>query len=225
MTTYTKKARNFNGTSGVKYLDTQISYTTIGPATNVNTGVIVLNNSPNGTNTVSHEGNTLIPQSLGIKISTGPAGFSNNPGPYFRCALVYDSTAGTVISQGVPIQNIPTYETIFQGVQANGTTFSNGNVGVNPSYTQRFQVLADENDILGFIQNSNGITIATTGAQRQINRYVKLRSFKVQFGTGAQQNLISTGAFYLVLWNSQPSGTLSFQGSIRFAFFEQKSSS
>jgi len=117
------------------------------------------------------------------------------------------------------------YETIFQGVQYDSSTFSTGNTGVNPSYTQRFQVLADENDILGFIQLQGSTTIATSGAQRQVNRYVKLRSYKVQFGTGTgAQDLVSTGAFYIVLWNSQPAGTLSFQGSVRFAFFEQKSS-
>lgn len=202
-------------TTEVKAVDYYINDTTF-----TNTGTVyLLNGCVQGTASYQRIGLSINPTSIRVRGSVAPQSASSFPGPFIRCAIVYDSSpkAGVLAS----------YTDIFQGYSANGDTVNSGSVSPNPSNVNRFTIIRDIQMQLGYISNANNVVYSTSPAQFTVDEFIntynrqKKQPFQVQYknasNTGTQID-ISTGAFLMVIYNSLAQGTMNANFSIRFSY-------
>lgn len=199
-------------------------------------GVTVVNNVPNidagglvtfisgtktGNNVYNRNGNSIIPKSIRVLGAIAPADYSTFPGPQIRMAIVYDRS---------PTSTEPTFTTIFQGIDSGGAAIKSGFASPNPSQTARFRIIRDYQVQLGFVANPNqGVVYSVSPAQINIKEYSKLwdkecnSTFAVQYNQNNVTTLdaVTTGAFYLVLFNSQLPGTMLANIAVRFSFMDR----
>lgn len=179
-----------------------------------------INGTVTGNNVYNRNGNSIVPKSIRILGSIAPLGYSTFPGPQIRMAIVYDQC---------PTGTEPAFSDIFSGIAANSDPILTGFTAPNPSYTARFRIIRDYQVQLGFVSNQNNTVYSVSPAQINIKEYSKLwdkqknSTFEVQYNQTNVSSIgaVTTGAFYIVLYNSQASGTMVANMSIRFSFMDR----
>lgn len=218
-----KNYNNYNTTTYTAKVETKAVDTQIAPAAADFTGglVFLVNGLVQGTSSFTRVGIQVDPKAIRIRGSMAPAGLTNFPGPYIRMALVYDES---------PQAALPSYEDIFLSYQADGTSFTSGSSSPNVSGLIRFTVVRDINMQLGYVSNQNGIVYATSPAQTSFETYAKAwnsqkkMKFPVRYKNKSNSGTVTdlaTGAFYVVLYNSAPAGTIQTNLSVRFSYTDQ----